>query len=178
MLDFIPSDASLSWFLGQGFALLALVLCIIGFSQKQDHRLRIVLIAGNTAFAIQFALLGSWAGAFMTGIVIARIFLARVYHRNLYVMGGLLALSALTATFDWHGWADWAALVAGTIGTIGMFAFHGSVMRWWLLIAAFFWALSNIAIGSFGGAAAEFMVMATSATTIWRLEMDKRRLAV
>ena len=103
--------------------------------------------------------------------------LARRYHRNLFIMAALLAATIGVAIVGWQDWKDAPALIAGILGTVGMFAFRGSIMRWWLFVAAFFWVLSNVAIGSLGGILAESLVMTTNIITIWRIEMDKRRLA-
>lgn len=177
MLDTLLIDATPRWLIGQAVAFLALALCIAGFANKDDNKLLLILIAANVAFAAQFALLGSWVSAGITCIVITRIVLARRYHRNLFIMAALLAATIGVAIVGWQDWKDAPALIAGILGTVGMFAFRGSIMRWWLFVAAFFWVLSNVAIGSLGGILAESLVMTTNIITIWRIEMDKRRLA-
>ena len=177
MLETLFLDASPRWLLGQAVSLLALGLCLAGFANKDDNKLLLILIAANVAFATQFVLLGSWVAGGITCIVILRIVLARIYHRNLYIMCALLAATAATAVIGWQDWKDAPALIAGILGTVGMFAFRGSIMRWWLFVAAFCWVLSNLAIGSIGGVLAETLVMTTNIITIWRIEMDKRRLA-
>jgi hypothetical protein len=178
MLDSLLADASPRWIAGQIVSLIALGLFIAGFANKDDRKLLLILIAANVAIAVQFALLESWVASAMTCIVILRIMLVRKYHRNLYLMSGLLGLTAVTTLVTWHGVSDIPALIAGVLGTIGMFAFRGSVLRWWLFVAAFFWVLSNIVAGSIGGVIAEALVMATNLVTIWRLATDKRRAAI
>lgn len=176
MFETLVSNASPRWIAGQIAGFIALGLFIAGFANKDDRKLLLILIAANIAIVLQFALLESWVASAMTCIVILRIMLARKYHRNLHIMVGLLVLTLLTALITWRDWSDAPALVAGLVGTIGMFAFKGSIMRWWLFCAAFFWVLSNIVAGSIGGILAESLVMAINLVTIWRIELDKRRL--
>lgn len=178
MLDSLLIDATPRWLLGQVFSLIALGLCIAGFAHKDDRTLLLLLIAANLAFAVQFALLKSWVASGITCIVILRIVLCRIYHRNLYIMSGLLLATIGAATFAWSDWTDAPALVAGILGTVGMFAFRGIVMRWWLSSAAFCWVLSNFMAGSIGGVIAESLILVTNLVTIWRIELDRRRLAL
>jgi len=44
------------------------------------------LISANVAFALQFALFGSWTAAVLSPLVIGRIILARRYFGNWQVM--------------------------------------------------------------------------------------------
>lgn len=178
MIETLIADTHPRWLLGQIVSILALGLCIAGFANKDDNKLLLILIAANAAFAMQFALLGSWVASGITCIVIVRILLARLFHRNLYIMCALLIATMATALIGWKDWTDSPALLAGILGTIGMFAFRGIAMRWWLLVAAFCWVLSNIVAGSIGGVIAEGFIMMTNLITIWRLTMDKRRATV
>ena len=177
MLDSLIADATPRWFLGQFFSLVALGLCIAGFANKDDRKLLLLLIAANTAFAAQFALLGSWVASGVTCIVILRIVLVRIYHRNLYLMGAVLLATAGATILAWSDWTDAPALAAGILGTVGMFAFRGTAMRWWLSAAAFCWILSNFVAGSIGGVVAESLILVTNVATIWRIKLDGRRLA-
>jgi hypothetical protein len=176
MLDSLLADATPRWYLGQIVSLIALGFCVAAFANKDDRRLFLLLIAANAAFAVQFALLESWVASGITCIVTVRIVLARMYHRNLYIMSVLLLATVGAALLAWSDWADAPALVAGILGTIGMFAFRGRAMRWWLSGAAFCWVLSNVLAGSIGGVTAESLILTTGLVTIWRLDLERRRL--
>lgn len=160
---------------GQVVSLIALGFCIVGFASKRDDRLMVLLISANVAFALQFALFGSWTAAVLSVLVIGRIMLARRYMGNWQVMLAVLAVNLVAALLTWRSSADFFAIAAAIFGTLGMFMLRGIPMRLMLAAAAFAWMLNNIAIGSVGGTLAEAMVLVTNFITIYRLTKMKRR---
>lgn len=160
---------------GQAVSLIALGLCIIGFASKQDDRLMMLLIGANVAFALQFALFGSWTAATLSLLVIGRILLARRHPGNWKIMLAVLAVNLTAGALTWRSPVDFFAIAAAVFGTVGMFMLRGIPMRLMLAAAAFAWMLNNILIGSIGGTLAEGMVMVTNFITIYRLAKMKAR---
>lgn len=160
---------------GQIVSLIALGFCIVGFASKRDDRLMVLLISANVAFALQFALFGSWTAAVLSLLVIGRIMLARRYVGNWQVMLAVLAVNLVAAILTWRSPVDFFAIVAAIFGTFGMFMLRGIPMRLMLAAAAVAWMLNNIAIGSVGGTLAEGIVLVTNFITIYRLARMKRR---
>src|SRR5699024_3514549 len=89
------AQASYSLLAGQLFGLVALVLCILAFSSKQDDRLMGLLLGANVAFALQFMAFQSWTAAVLTVLVMIRIMLAKRYPGSRKVMAGVLAAVAI-----------------------------------------------------------------------------------
>ncbi|WP_152205734.1 YgjV family protein [Marinobacter changyiensis] len=83
---------------GQLVSLIALGFCLVGFASKRDDRLMGLLISANVAFALQFALFGSWTAAVLSLLVIGRIILARRYLGNWLVMLAVLAVNLVVVT--------------------------------------------------------------------------------
>lgn len=160
---------------GQVVSLIALGFCIAGFASKRDDRLMMLLISANVAFALQFALFGSWTAAVLSLLVIGRIMLARRYIGSWQVMLAVLAVNLVAALLTWRSPVDIFAIAAAVFGTLGMFMLRGIPMRLMLAAAAVAWMLNNIAIGSVGGTLAEAMVLVTNFITIYRLTKLKRR---
>ncbi|GGE55223.1 permease [Streptosporangium jomthongense] len=160
---------------GQIVSLIALGFCIVGFASKRDDRLLVLLISANVAFALQFALFGSWTAAILSLLVIGRILLARRYVGNWQVMLAVLAVNLVAAVLTWRSPVDFFAIAAAVFGTLGMFMLRGIPMRLMLAAAAFAWMLNNIVIGSVGGTLAEAMVLVVNFITICRLARMKRR---
>ena len=165
---------STSWIAGQLVSLIALALCVIGFASKRDDRLFVLLIFANVAFALQFALFGSWVASGITALIVLRVILVRHYKGNLGVMAALLIATMIVTVFTWHGLRDLAALAAGVLGTYGMFMLEGIPMRLLLAAAALCWVLSNAFVGSIGGTIAESLILLTNAITIGRLARERR----
>lgn len=166
---------NVSMIAGQFFGLLALILCVLAFSSKNDDRLLVLLISANAAFATQFMIFESWTAAALTLLVIARIALARRYPRNRAVLALVLVASGVASVLTWQGWADLPAVVAMVLGTVAMFMLRGIPMRVVLGLAALAWALSHILVSSVGGTLAEVVVFFTNAITIYRLYRAKQR---
>lgn len=161
--------------LGQGFGLIALIFCIVGFANRNDDRLMVLLISANVAFTLMFACFQSWTAAALTVLVIVRITLARRYQGNWWWMLGLLAVSSVVAWLTWKSATDVFPLMAMVFGTVGMFMLRGIPLRIVLGLAAFSWMLNNIVIGSIGGILAEAMVLITNVITIVRLYRMRQR---
>lgn len=166
---------SLTSLAGQLVSLVALGLCIVGFASKRDDRLMLLLISANVAFALQFALFGSWTAAVLSLLVIGRIMLARRYVGSWRVLLAVLAVNLVAAVLTWRSPIDLFAIAAAVFGSVGMFMLRGIPMRLMLAAAAVAWMLNNIAIGSIGGTLAEAMVLVTNFITIYRLARMKRR---
>lgn len=163
--------------IGQGLGLVALALCIVAFSSKDDDRLLVILISANVAFAAHFVAFGSWTAAALTALIVVRIVVARRYKGSLAATALLLAAGGVAAAFTWQGPQDVVPLTAAVLGTIGMILLRGIPMRLMLAGAALAWTLNNALIGSVGGVLAELLVLAANLTTIVRLRRARTALA-
>lgn len=154
---------------GQFFGLIALVLCVAGFANRQDDRLFVLLLFANVAFALQFVMFGSWSAAAIAALIVLRIVLVRRFKGARSVMLALIAATVMVALATWTAPRDAWALAAGVIGAYGMFMHEGIAMRWLLAVAAFCWVISNLLVGSVGGTLAEALILVTNLVTITRL---------
>lgn len=168
-------NLSASALAGQLFGMIALAICLVAFSSRNDDRLLVLLISANVAFALQFAFFSSWTAAALTVLVIVRIVLARRFTGSQWVMWMVLAMNGVAATLTWQSWVDVFALTAATLGTIAMFQLRGIAMRVVLGAAAFAWMLNNLVIGSIGGTLAEGLIFITNIITIVRMARARRR---
>ena len=160
---------------GQFFGLVALAICLIAFSSKNDDRLLVLLISANVAFALQFVFFSSWTAAALTVLVIVRIVLARRFTGSQWVMWAVLAANLVAAALTWRSWVDVFPLTAATLGTVAMFLLRGIPMRIVLGLAAFAWMLNNLIIGSIGGSLAEGLIFVTNIITIIRMARARKR---
>lgn len=172
-MEGIPHSA----LLGQAAGFVALALCVVAFASRDDDRLLAILILGNVAFAVQFALFGAWAAAAISGLIIFRIVLARRFPGSLPATALLLVLTVGAVALTWQNAYDLLPLGAGIAGTISMFLLRGIPMRLGLVVAGFCWIGTNLLIGSLGALAAEALMLVTNFVTILRLARDRRRAA-
>ncbi|WP_244639844.1 YgjV family protein [Devosia pacifica] len=165
---------ALQYYAGQSVALLALALCVAAFANKQDDRLLLILIFGNVAFAVQFALFEAWVAAGISALIVLRIILARKMEGNWIAMLAMLLATILIAGVSWQGIQDVFPLAAGVFGTVAMFMLRGIPMRAVLALAAACWIVTNAMVGSIGALAAEAMMLATNLWTISRILKERR----
>lgn len=164
----MPEPAQLE-LAGQAMGFVALVLCVVAFSSREDRRLVSILILGNIAFAAQFALFGAWTAAGVTLVIILRLLLVRRMPGNAVAMTAVLLLTALAAAVTWSGPLDALPLAAGLIGTYAMFMLKGIPMRATMGLVSLCWIITNLLIGSIGALAAEAFILVTNLVTIVRL---------
>lgn len=172
MLDLTPYELA-----GQAVGLLALVLCVAAFASKDDDRLMAILILGNVAFAVQFALFGAWTASGVTTVIILRLVLARRMPKSCPAMAAILAITCAVAAVTWSGPLDAIPLVAGIIGTYAMFMLRGVSMRATMVIVSLCWITTNMLIGSIGALAAEVFILVTNLVTIARIARAQKLLA-
>ena len=158
--------------LGQAVGFVALVLCIAAFASKDDDRLLVILIFGNAALALQYALFAAWAAAGIMMLNTLRVVLARRMPRNWIVMVLFLAATVAVAAATWRHATDVFPLAAGVTGTIAMFMLRGIPMRVGLIVTALCWIVTTALIGSYGALAAEALILATNLVTVGRLIRD------
>jgi len=158
--------------LGQAVGFVALVLCIAAFASKDDNRLLVILIFGNAALALQYALFAAWAAAGIMMLNTLRVVLARRMPRNWIVMVLFLTATVAVAAATWQNATDVFPLAAGVTGTIAMFMLRGIPMRVGLIVTALCWIVTTALIGSYGALAAEALILATNLVTVGRLIRD------
>lgn len=159
---------------GQAVGVLALLLCVAAFASKDDDRLMAILILGNVAFAIQFALFGAWTASGVTTVIILRLVRARRMPGNWRAMAAILAATCAVAALTWSNTLDAVPLVAGLIGTYAMFMLRGVPMRAAMIVVSLCWIVTNLLIGSVGALAAEIFILATNLVTIARIARAPR----
>lgn len=158
--------------LGQAVGFVALVLCIAAFASKDDNRLLVILIFGNAALALQYALFAAWAAAGIMVLNTLRVVLARRMPRNRIAMVLFLAATVAVTAATWQHATDIFPLAAGVTGTIAMFMLRGIPMRIGLIVTALCWITTTALIGSYGALAAEVLILATNLITVGRLIRD------
>lgn len=148
-------------------------LGISTFYQKNDQRLKIIMLIFNLNHLLHFVLMGSMISALSVGLSAIRT-ASSIYTSSKWVAAFfLLAGVGLGAYVAEHWWDIWAVL--GTMfGTIAVFLLRGIPMRIAFLIGAGCWLTNNILVGSIGGALLEFTLIIVNSITIYRLLRDQK----
>lgn len=160
---------------GQIAGFVALALCLVAFASRNDERLLAVLVFGNLAFVLQYALLEAWVAAAISVLVWVRTVLARRLQGSRPAMVVMLAAAFLVAALTWQGPMDVFPLAAGIFGTVSMFLLRGIPLRIGLAATALCWVITDIAIAAIGALLADLLVFVTNLLTIARMAREGRR---
>ncbi|WP_122032758.1 YgjV family protein [Aliivibrio sp. EL58] len=154
---------------------LSFVLGIAAFYQKNDKRLKLLMLALNINHMIHYLLLGSTVSALSSLLSAMRtttaIFIRNGYIAFVFVCTSLL-FGILTTDYMWQLFP----LIGTAIGSYAIFMLDGIRMRCWFFIGAACWLINNILIGSIGGVLLEITAMSVNIITIIRLHKDSRIL--
>ncbi len=159
----------------QSLGLLSFALGILCFYQKDDRRLKIIMVVMNINHAIHFALLGASTAvvsavlsAFRTGLALKTSSQKVAYAFIAVSLTWGLAISDV--------WYDMFPILGTSIGTYAVFCLKGIKMRIGFLLGALCWVTNNIIVGSIGTTMLELTLISVNLLTIWRLHRDSRTL--
>jgi hypothetical protein len=152
---------------------LALVLGVSAFLQREDSRLKVLIVAECTVYAAHFALLGHPPAAISALVTAGRTGLSiRWRARWLAAASGALTV-LLAVAVGTHG-RGWIPVFGATVGGAAMFLLHGVTLRLCLLVSTACWLVNDILSGSVGGTILETLVAMASISTIVRLALAAR----
>ncbi|MGF1688678.1 YgjV family protein [Photobacterium japonica] len=167
------NDITAQFFSGaQLFGYLSFVLGVLTFYQKNDRRLKMLMLLLTLNHAVHFALLGAVAACASALLSLLRTSVS-LYTRSHRVAYGFMLAGALMGYWVADTPADMLPIFGTTIGTYALFCLQGIVMRFAFLVGGACWLANNFIIGSIGGTALEALLMSVNVLTIWRLWRDR-----
>lgn len=159
----------------QLLGILSFIIGIAAFYQKDDKRLKVLVLVLNINHMVHYLLLGSVVSALSSLLSAIRTTTA-IFVRNAHVAWGFVFASLIIGyvTSD-HLWQLFP--IFGTaIGSYAIFMLEGIKMRCWFFVGATCWLINNILIGSIGGVLLEITSISVNLITIIRLYKDQRKL--
>lgn len=157
----------------QAVGLLSFILGIVCFYQKDDRKLKIVMVAMNVNHALHFALLGATTAVASSILSLLRTFLA--IHTDSKAMAYLfIVVTASWGVYLADHWYDLFPVVGSCIGTYTVFCLRGIIMRVGFLAGAVCWLINNILVGSIGLTLLESTLILVNLNTIRRLHLAKK----
>ncbi|MGF1702400.1 YgjV family protein [Photobacterium makurazakiensis] len=154
--------------LAQGLGLVSFALGVSAFYQKDDRKLKIMMVLLNLNHMVHFFLLeaitsamSALLSAFRTGLSI------KFQSKNLaYIFIGLNLIAGYVLA---DGWLDILPIMGACIGSYALFCLSGIKMRLAFVVGAVCWLINNIVVGSIGGVMLEVTLLTVNITTIYRL---------
>ncbi|WGW01391.1 YgjV family protein [Vibrio sp. YMD68] len=153
--------------LAQVVGYISFILGISTFYQKDDRKLKIVMVVFNLNHMLHYLLLGSIVSALRSATAI--------YVSSKVVAGIFIFISLVSGVWLSNSiWEFWPIL--GTIiGTYSVFILKGIQMRIGFLIGATCWLVNNMLVGSIGGTLLEVTLISVNVMTIFRLLKDQQQ---
>ena len=159
----------------QAFGLFSFILGILTFYQKDDRKLKIVMMILQLNHMVHFLLLGSLISA-VSSILAALRTATAIYVSSKIVAAIFIVVGLASGLFLADSVLDLLPVIGMMIGTYTVFVLKGIQMRIGFLIGASFWLANNIVVGSIGGTLLETTNIAVNSFTVFRLMRDKRNL--
>ncbi|WP_246615016.1 YgjV family protein [Agarivorans litoreus] len=156
----------------QAFGLLSFVLGLSTFYQKDDKRLKVVMLIFNLNHVVHYLLLGSIVSAL--GALLSAVRTATAIHfsskKFAFIFIAISVVSGLALADNvWQLWP----IVGTVIGTYSVFVLKGIKLRIGFLLGACCWLINNILVGSIGGTLLEMSVIMMNTVTICRLYREQ-----
>lgn len=155
---------------------LALVLGVAAFLQRDDRRLKLLLVAECAAYAVHFTLLGNPPAASSTLVSAARNALSLRFQAAWLAAASVLVNVAIAVALRTQG-VGWIPVVGSSLGGVALFTLRGIPMRLVLLSSTALWLVNNVLSGSVGGTILESLIAAASVSTIVRMTAAARAAA-
>ena len=170
----IVEDIATQLSLAQAFGFVSFVLGLSTFYQKDDRRLKIVMLILNLNHLIHYLLMGSIVSA-LSAVLSALRTATAIYISSAWVAAVFIVVSVsfgvALADSVWQLWP----ILGTVIGTYSVFMLKGIAMRLAFLAGATCWLINNILIGSIGGTLLELSVITINIVTIMRLVRDQKQ---
>lgn len=156
----------------QAVGLLSFALGIFCFYQKNDKKLKLVMLCVNLNNTLHYALLGAWTASIASIFSSVRTGLA-LKTTSPAVAYGFIGVTLAFGGYFANNWLDMLPILGACIGTYAIFCLSHIKMRIAFLAGAVCWLANNIIVGSIGGTLLECTLLCVNLTTIYRLHFNK-----
>ncbi|CAM3573819.1 Inner membrane protein YgjV [Vibrio aerogenes CECT 7868] len=149
-------------------------LGISTFYQKNDRRLKIVMLIFNLNHLLHYLLLGSAVSALSAALSAIRTG-SSIFTSSKYIAFFFMAVGFGFGVYLAEHWWDLWPVMGTMIGTFAVFCLQGIPMRIAFLTGAICWLTNNILVGSIGGTLLEATLICVNSLTIYRLLRDSKQ---
>ncbi len=135
------------------------------FYQKDDKKLKIVMLLMNLNNTVHFALLGAVTASLSSILSVFRTGLALKTSSRI-VASLFITTTFIIGLYFSQRWYDLFPILGTCIGTYALFCLKGIPMRIAFLCGALCWLTNNILVGSIGGTLLELTLLIVNGNTI------------
>lgn len=159
----------------QWLGFLSFALGISTFYQKDDRKLKLVMLIFQFNNVLHFYLLGSDISTISTLLSFLRTATA-IKTSSKLVAAAFVIVSIALGLWIADGPLDLLPILGSILGTIAVFLLKGIQMRIAFIIGAICWLANNIIVGSIGGSLLEATLLTVNLFTIMRLYRNNQKV--
>jgi hypothetical protein len=152
----------------------SLVLGVWAFLHKDDGRMKLLLSLESVVYGAHFLMLGNMAAAGSATISAARTY-ASIRSKSWWVAGAAVALNLAVGWKVAGRGLGWLPVLASCVATVAFFTLEGVRLRMVLLMTTLAWLVNGWVSRSVGGVVLETLIATANATTLARMEWERRR---
>ncbi|WP_246434614.1 YgjV family protein [Teredinibacter haidensis] len=157
----------------QALGFVSFALGIMCFYQKDDKRLKMVMVIMSLNNIIHFGLLGAPTASFGAALSMIRAWIS-LYTSSRWIALVFIVITLVLGLFLSESIGDMFPIIGTCIGTYALFCLKGIKMRIAFLCGALCWLANNILVGSIGGTLLELTLLAVNLNTIRRLWFGRK----
>lgn len=161
----------------QWLGFLSFALGISTFYQKDDRKLKLVMLIFQFNNVLHFYLLGSDISAISTLLSFLRTATA-IKTSSKLAAAAFVIVSIALGLWIADGPLDLLPILGSILGTIAIFLLKGIQMRIAFIIGAICWLANNIIVGSIGGSLLEATLLTVNLFTIMRLYRNNQKVGL
>lgn len=154
--------------LAQALGFVSFALGIAAFYQKDDKKLKVVMVVFNINHMVHFFLLGAVTAGFSALLSAFRTALSVKFQSKLLAYF-FIGCNIAVGFYLTEQWLDLLPIAGACIGTYALFCLEGIKMRLAFLAGALCWLSNNIVVGSIGGTLLEATLLSVNVITMLRL---------
>ncbi|MGF1735670.1 YgjV family protein [Photobacterium satsumensis] len=163
--------------LAQALGFVSFVLGIAAFYQKDDKKLKVVMVIFNINHMMHFFLLGAVTAGFSALLSAFRTALS-VKFQSKYLAYFFIACNLIVGFYLADRWLDLLPIAGACIGTYALFCLEGIKLRLAFFVGALCWLSNNIVVGSIGGTLLEATLLSVNVVTMLRLYHQQKVASV
>ena len=163
--------------LAQALGFVSFALGIAAFYQKDDKKLKVVMVIFNINHMAHFFLLGAVTAGFSALLSAFRTALSVKFQSKLLAYF-FIACNLAVGFYLADGWLDLLPIAGACIGTYALFCLEGIKLRLAFFVGALCWLSNNIVVGSIGGTLLEATLLSVNVLTMLRLYRQQQLAAV
>lgn len=165
--------------LAQIFGVLALILMVLSYQQKERVRLLRFQMISNALFVASYYLLGAYSGAVMSLANVARSFVFsqsdKKWGRSRAWLFVFIGISMLGGWLTWEGPISILVIIATIILTVALYSKNQKFMRIMFLFPPLLYVSYNLLNKSIGGIGSDIFCMTSAIIAICRFDIKKKK---